>query len=363
MEQENWTRFSRFVADKALLAMREQNVTQTILAEKMGRTQQYVSHILNGRENLTLETISLLDRSLGLGLLRDLSSGGGDRPAHRNFLSDHTDTYGRAWKESDLKMPESTGRIIHRFDTGDRPFVTRFSDGRKYLCKAARFGNGAYGLVRDFIGTRFASICGLIDSSPIPVRLFPRHTDGLETSEDYSVPCLGREWKEDTVEIIDSNHPYIKNANNGKTAETLMAVALFDIWLSNEDRLNNNLNLLYSFRSGSIAAIDHAGIFNTSFNAPLLLLSREDSVLYSNLFRDATEGKMPEENSIELLLSDFQKMTDACLTDVPAIRASIPASWDIDLSKYDTLMEFIFSPRWKKNATENFTKILKEVMK
>ncbi len=44
-------------------------LTQKELAERMGCSQQYVSLILKGKENLTLETISKLEKVLGTELI------------------------------------------------------------------------------------------------------------------------------------------------------------------------------------------------------------------------------------------------------------------------------------------------------
>lgn len=48
--------------------MRELKMTQQSLAAKTGYTQQYISKILKGKENLTLETISRLEDALGISL-------------------------------------------------------------------------------------------------------------------------------------------------------------------------------------------------------------------------------------------------------------------------------------------------------
>lgn len=48
--------------------MRELKMTQQSLAAKTGYTQQYISKILKGKENLTLETISRLEEALGISL-------------------------------------------------------------------------------------------------------------------------------------------------------------------------------------------------------------------------------------------------------------------------------------------------------
>ena len=46
--------------------MEELDLTQKSLAEKMGCSQQYVSKILKGRENLSIETLCKIETALEL---------------------------------------------------------------------------------------------------------------------------------------------------------------------------------------------------------------------------------------------------------------------------------------------------------
>lgn len=64
-----WLRHSQRIAVKALLRMRDLHMTQTALAAKMGCTQQYVSLILKGNENLTLDILTKLEDALGIKIL------------------------------------------------------------------------------------------------------------------------------------------------------------------------------------------------------------------------------------------------------------------------------------------------------
>ena len=45
-------------------------LTQRVLAEKMNCTQQYVSKVLKGRENLSLETLCKIENALGIKILQ-----------------------------------------------------------------------------------------------------------------------------------------------------------------------------------------------------------------------------------------------------------------------------------------------------
>lgn len=59
-----WIRHSQFIAVIMLSRMDELHLTQTSLAERMGCSQQYVSRILKGKENLSLETIAKIEEAL-----------------------------------------------------------------------------------------------------------------------------------------------------------------------------------------------------------------------------------------------------------------------------------------------------------
>ena len=49
--------------------MEDLHMTQKALAEKMGCSQQYVSKILKGRENLSIETLCKIEDALQITLL------------------------------------------------------------------------------------------------------------------------------------------------------------------------------------------------------------------------------------------------------------------------------------------------------
>ncbi|MBQ9462561.1 MAG: helix-turn-helix transcriptional regulator [Bacteroidales bacterium] len=72
--------------------MDEQSVTQAELAKRMGCTQQYVSNLLKGSSNMTLETIARLENALGIDLVKSaLSYVSGYSPipsSHQHYLSD-----------------------------------------------------------------------------------------------------------------------------------------------------------------------------------------------------------------------------------------------------------------------------------
>ena len=65
----SWLRYSQNIAMLMLDKMEQTGMTQKQLAEKMKCSQQYVSKILKGKENLSLETLSKIEEALDLHLL------------------------------------------------------------------------------------------------------------------------------------------------------------------------------------------------------------------------------------------------------------------------------------------------------
>ncbi len=68
-KNENWLKYSRVITMKTMQAMDKQSVTQSILAKRMGCSQQYVSNLLKGNSNMTLGTISRIETALNIDLI------------------------------------------------------------------------------------------------------------------------------------------------------------------------------------------------------------------------------------------------------------------------------------------------------
>lgn len=68
-KNENWLKYARVITMKTMQAMDKQSVTQSILAKRMGCSQQYVSNLLKGSSNMTLETIARIETALNIDLI------------------------------------------------------------------------------------------------------------------------------------------------------------------------------------------------------------------------------------------------------------------------------------------------------
>lgn len=68
-ENKSWLRHSQHIAMMMLDKMEELGLTQREVAERMGCSQQYVSRILKGHENLSIETMCKIEEALDLVIL------------------------------------------------------------------------------------------------------------------------------------------------------------------------------------------------------------------------------------------------------------------------------------------------------
>lgn len=74
LANKSWLRYSLQIAMMMLDKMDELNMTQKKLADLMGCSQQYVSKVLKGQENLSLETLSKIERCLNIQILSVIHS-------------------------------------------------------------------------------------------------------------------------------------------------------------------------------------------------------------------------------------------------------------------------------------------------
>ena len=67
----SWLRYSQNIAMLMLDKMEQTGMTQKQLAEKMNCSRQYISKVLKGRENLSLETLAKIENALGISIIKE----------------------------------------------------------------------------------------------------------------------------------------------------------------------------------------------------------------------------------------------------------------------------------------------------
>lgn len=73
-DNRQWLKYSGFIALAVQKKLEELSLSQKELAERISCSPQYISKLLKGSENLTLETISKLEEALDMDLVRSAFS-------------------------------------------------------------------------------------------------------------------------------------------------------------------------------------------------------------------------------------------------------------------------------------------------
>ena len=68
---KSWLRHSQNIAMLMLDRMEELGMSQKQLAEKMNCSPQYISKVLRGRENLSLETLTKIENALEISIIKE----------------------------------------------------------------------------------------------------------------------------------------------------------------------------------------------------------------------------------------------------------------------------------------------------
>ena len=71
-DKRDWAQCSRAIAVLMSKRMSELGLSQRKLAEKMNCTQQYISKMLKGQKNMSLETICKIENTLGIEIIKGL---------------------------------------------------------------------------------------------------------------------------------------------------------------------------------------------------------------------------------------------------------------------------------------------------
>ena len=71
---KDWPQYSQCIAAIMYKRMAELGLTQRMLAEKMDCSQQYVSNVLKGEKNMSLETICKIENALGIDIIKGLNN-------------------------------------------------------------------------------------------------------------------------------------------------------------------------------------------------------------------------------------------------------------------------------------------------
>lgn len=146
-----------------------------------------------------------------------------------------------------------------------------------------------------------------------------------------------------------------------KKAEFL-EISLFDLWTSNEDRNENNYNLMLDVSSGyRFTPIDHQHTFNSGrAGQELTLLTEGESLIGTTFF-----GQLFTRKDVRSHLSGvgaknkFYLCVKRCFDDLEGVVSEIPDGWHSNKKQLlENLRQTIFQENWKQLVWNTFMEYL-----
>ncbi len=254
---------------------------------------------------------------------------------------------------------------IHKiFPTnGSSPALVTCNDFRDWVCK---YDRSPANLFNELIAAKFAKIWGIltpeiafinVKREHVPLSKYPSVQHSF-----FDKLCFGSLYLESSTEIDLSMIPlfgersFVDKLSN---KEDFLKIALFDLWLANEDRNRNNFNLLLfplPTNCNFFYAIDHVNIFNSSFlNYGIANLTEDDSIIKTEIAKMLFKNKRALNLTVDKLVESFYLCTKECKNKLDEILYSAPESWKIDEEEIkEKLIQNLFTDDWNTNCVNNF---------
>lgn len=251
----------------------------------------------------------------------------------------------------------------HCYDTnGSRPVRVFCNDLNYYVCKYRTGAGFPFLLFNEYIAARFLQIWNL----PVPdfafVEISREHVNQtLLPYHFFDLPAFGSRFMGDFTEVdkFFIETPIIRK-NNTSGRDSFLKIALFDIWLCNEDRHYDNFNLLYNLKENLFVPIDHAFCFNSSnLDKEPYLLSDNASILstpFLNRFFDRTLQTKPNDIRLQIV-EEFKFYAGICYDEIDKILNEVPPAWNSDTEFLREQLQFFFSKQWLKGCIDKFTSL------
>lgn len=255
----------------------------------------------------------------------------------------------------------SIDAISKQYPTGETPVLVMCSDMNSYICKYIRNSASAQKLACELIGAKMTQVWEL-NAPPVSlVRIKPEHWPVKYLPPKVMTTMLGSKYLSSVEYISPSN--FDKLAKSVSNLGHLLKIALFDFWVANEDRNENNSNLLYDVITKMFVPIDFGCILNNAdFQSTMMQLTITDTIVNSPLFKYMSEGIASQtiQKQVSNLKGKYIKYVSQCQKHVDSIVEEIPTDWNIPASLVSNKLLQLFEPKWTEAVWSNFEECLND---
>ncbi len=248
-------------------------------------------------------------------------------------------------------------------DTLTKPIRLLASDFNDYYVKVQRSQQDA-GVVKEWLAAHFLKLWEL----PVPdftvVQILPEHVP-VGFHPDYQPyhfdrPAFASRAEENALEVsklLETPNDYQRNLSG--IGGELIWLALFDVWISNNDRHANHYNLMYSAAEApKFLPIDHGLTLDSiDYGNDPERQTENDNLSDSPVFdRFVTRKEMVDfGHGAAERRALFREKAEACKTNLKDIIAQMPEAWQLAKpTLHHDLQSTIFSDQWLATTWETY---------
>jgi hypothetical protein len=256
------------------------------------------------------------------------------------------------------------------YSSGDNPILVTCTDFLDRVCKHGRLTPSI--LFNEVVGSKFAE-CWNLKTPPISLidvdeEHLPDTQRNIVQPAFFRKPCFGSLYIQTSTVIDQTVIPsFRKDSFRRKIANKndLLKIALFDIWLGNEDRHQGNSNLLLDQslpKEYYFNVFDHGAIFNTnSLKYGIQLITDNESLVHTDISKILFGRINNLSQIVDNIVEDFYLCVVECEEEIENIISDIPPEWSLDLENLEVLIrKNIFTQEWYENCENHFRTLIQE---
>lgn len=233
---------------------------------------------------------------------------------------------------------------------GHSPLLVIADDYQKYIVKTTRGRFPDFYVINEFLCHQFLNIWEIptpeIIAITVDPSLLPNNLSHFNKASYFENICFGSKYIDGAFELnefisMNSNKDFKKVLN----AEILYKIALFDIWVENDDRKPSNNNMLLN-ASLELVAIDHAFVFSTmnyeDLNPNYVSSSYNDTILHSPIGKSLIRKTKPNNEWLKELKDNFYLCVENCKNDYLVVVDTIPEELGLTPALSNKINDFLF---------------------
>ncbi|MBN2805795.1 MAG: hypothetical protein JXR22_03985 [Prolixibacteraceae bacterium] len=273
-----------------------------------------------------------------------------------------------------MKQLYSIEPIQKVFQTQMEPVLVRCNDWQYYVCKHSKH-TPCDTLFNEFLAARFLAIWGVEVLDPFIVQIKSEHLpdkyySGKLQPASLQQSLIGFMYLKNQKYVTQFESGFKENLADRKkivNLNQLVRIALFDLWVGNDDRNWNNYNLLIESKADGFhfIPIDHETIFSgNSLNHGVTIQTENDTLILTDLFKAVITKSYVKELLFDFktIEKDFYLCVANCKSELDKLLEEVPHDWKISIAtKRTAILENIFTPMWLDKVFRYFLIYLKQL--